>query len=99
MAASAPERGWSGVAVSHGNDVARLGFGLRPWIHRRRGSYNGGVLARVRRLPFGPDAIDLRVVHPEDWVGRRGRDEAHGAADPDVPGVVHSLERRTKRVV
>jgi hypothetical protein len=59
---------------------------------------NGGFWPGFVTCPLGPDAVDLGVVHPERRVGRRSRDASHGAVDPDVPRVVHALQRRRERV-
>jgi hypothetical protein len=63
---------FSDIGIPQGRDVSRVHLGLGPWIHGRRGAGQSGILAGIGRLPCGPDAIDLRVMHPEYWVGRRG---------------------------
>src|SRR5262249_38795972 len=54
----------SDVGIAQSRDVSRVDLSLGPWIHHCRGPGEAGILARVGRLPLGPNAIDLGVVHP-----------------------------------
>src|SRR5207245_9865706 len=92
-----PLRALSYVLVPHGRDDAGVRLGIGPRIHNRacgtrRGSGKIRVEARMSHLPYRPEPIDLGVVHPEDGVGRSGRNPGHRASDPDMNAVVDTFE-------
>src|SRR5712692_4676605 len=67
------------VGVAKRHDIARIGLRIRPGIHHGCGSTKAGVFTGALRtlLPLPPEAVNVRVMHPEDRIRRGGRDRTH----------------------
>lgn len=62
------------VRITQRGNVTGVRFGIGPRIHYRIHANQGWILVVTLRavVPLPPEAIEIGVVHPEDWIGCRG---------------------------
>ena len=86
------------VSVAERCDVSGVSLSVRPRVHYCRSAAEDRILASALRtlLPLAPQPVNVRVMHPEDRVSRRGRNRAHWAAHPDMDADVYALQLRGK---